>query len=252
MKKIVVFTTLVSIFTICHAQFSEYGVKVGLGAATMNDDLATKSPVLATNIGGYINYTFQNSESLFSEIFHLQTGLNLIRRGSNFEEVLERGTTLSIRTGYHHAWYVQLPILACLHYELPIRHPGHDLGLCIGPAVSFGLFGNYADRKITPGVSSPSANYDISFNGTPDDCKVFNHLNRLDIGAIVGLTYQYRNLNLSLFIDHGFLATSDGYDILRIIQNQQSQGSDVNVKIPNGHNVAYMLSFSYKLGDLSK
>ncbi len=251
MKKIVVFAALVSIFAICHAQFSEYGVKVGLGAATMNDDLSTKSPVLAVNVGGYINYSFLQNESLLSEILYLQTGLNLVRRGSNFEEVLERGTSMSIRTGYYHPWYIQLPIVAGLRYELPIRAPGHVVGFFLGPAVSFGLFGGYGDRKISPGVSSPSANYDVNFNGSLADRQVFNHINRIDIGTLVGFTYTRQRLTVSFIIDHGFLATSDGVDALRIIQNQASQ-SDIDVKIPNGNNVAYLLTLSYQLGDLSK
>lgn len=234
------------------AQFSGYGVKAGVGAATISDDLGAKSPILGANLGAYINYTFQQSESVFSEVFYLQTGLNLVRRGGNFEEVMERGATLSIRTGYQHAYYLQLPILAGLHYELPVRQAGHVVGLILGPTVSFGLFGRYGDRKITPGVASPSANYDVNFNGSDDDRKLFNHINRLDIGATIGLTYQYQKLTLSLFIDRGFLATSDGDDILRIIQHRQDQNSDINVKIPDGNNIAYMLSVSYQLGDFSK
>lgn len=234
------------------AQFSGYGVKVGFGAATVSDDLGAKSPILGANVGAYINYTFQESESVFAEVFYLQTGLNLVRRGGNFEKVMERGATLSIRTGYQHAYYLQLPILAGLHYELPVRERGHVVGLYLGPTVSFGLFGPYGDRKITPGVASPSANYDVNFNGTQADRQAFNHINRLDIGATFGLSYERGPLMLSFFIDRGFLATSDGDDILRIIQNRQSQSSDVEVKIPDGHNVAYMLSVSYQLGDLSK
>lgn len=237
---------------VARAQFGGYGVKAGLGMATISDDLGAKSPVLAANIGGYINYTFQQSESVFAEVFYLQTGLNLVRRGGNFEEVMERGATLSIRTGYYHSYYLQLPILAGLHYELPIREAGHVVGLYLGPVVSFGVFGGYGDRKITPGIASPSANYDVNFNGTDADRKLFNHINRLDIGATIGLTYERQRLTLSLFIDRGFLATSDGDDILRIIQNRQQQSSDVDVKIPDGHNIAYMLSISYQLGDLSK
>lgn len=232
------------------AQFGDYGVKFGLGLATMNDDLTTSSPILGATLGGYINYTFLQSESVLEETFFLQTGLNLTRKGCNFEEHLEKGASLMFREGFYHAYYLQLPILACVHYELPIRSSGHVVGLYLGPAVSFGLFGRYADRKITPSVTSTTENYDVDFNGTAEDRKVFNHLNRLDVSAIFGLSYEYHGITASLYIDYGFMATSEGDDILRIIEN--GQGSKVNIKIPNGNNVAYMLSINYTLGSFSK
>ena len=234
------------------AQFGDYGVKVGIGTATIQDDLATKSPVLGVNVGGYINYTFAQSESVLAEIFYLQTGLNLVRRGSNFEEIREHANDMMERRGYYHAWYAQLPILAGVHMELPIRQAGHVVGFYLGPAVSVGLFGSYADRKVTPYNPSYTANYDVSIHGSAADRQVFNHLRRLDVSAVVGLSYEYRDFTLSIFIDHGFLATSEGEDVLRLIENTQSNNTTVNVKIPNGNNNAVMFSVAYRLGSLSK
>ena len=108
----------------------------------------------------------------------------------------------------------------------------------------------YGDRKITPGVTSPAANYDVNFNGTNEDRQVFNHLNRLDVSAIVGISYEYKHLRASFYIDHGFMATSEGDDILRILENGTS--NKVDVKIPNGNNVSYMLSIGYSLGSFMK
>ena len=234
------------------AQFSDYGVRVGLGLATMDDDLSTSAPILGATLGGYVTYTFAKSESMLQETFFLQSGLNLNRRGSNFEETLENGSNLMHREGYYHAYYLQLPILVGIHYELPIRASGHVLGIFVGPQVSFGLFGRYGDRKITPSIPSSAANYDVNFNGSEESRQVFNHINRFDVGAIFGISYEYKEFTASLYIDRGFLATSEGDDVLRIIENNQGGGSDVNVKIPNGHNVAYMLSLNYKLGSFNK
>ena len=235
--------------SVAQAQWGDYGVKVGAGVASIVDDLSTKSPILGASVGGYVNYTFHRSESVLAEVFYLQTGLNLIRRGNNFEEHFEEGNNLMVHDGYNHAYYIQLPILACVHYELPIRKSGHVVGLYVGPAVSFGLFGRYNDRKVTPGVALTSANYDLSVNGDASDRRVFNHLNRLDVSALVGLTYEYRNFTLSLYVANGFMATSEGDDVLRIIENAQTtQSNRVDVTIPNGHNIAYMLSLSYSFG----
>lgn len=236
-----------------NAQFGDYGVKVGLGLATMDDDLSISSPILGASVGGYINYTFAKSQSVLEETFFLQSGLNLCRKGGNFEEVLENGSSLMHREGYYHAYYIQLPILACVHYELPIRSSGHVVGLFVGPAVSYGLFGAYSDRKVTPGIASSSANYDVDVMGTDADRQVFNHIERLDVEVMLGLTYEHGPFSAAIYVDRGFLATSEGDDILRIIEGTQSgTTSKVDIKIPNGNNISYMLSLSYKLGSFNK
>ena len=45
-----------------NAQFGDFGVRAGVGMATISDDLATKAPVLGATIGGWINYTFAKSQ----------------------------------------------------------------------------------------------------------------------------------------------------------------------------------------------
>lgn len=236
------------------AQFGDYGVRFGLGGATIQDDLSTKSPVLGVNAGAYLNYTFKHSPTALAEIFYLQTGLNVIRRGNTFEEFYEHGNTLAYRTGYHHSWYVQLPVLAGVHVEMPIREPGHVVGFFLGPAVSYGLTGRYADRLITPGYSSRSVNYDVNFGGTAADRKLFNHINRLDVSAIFGVSYEHGDFTFSLFVDHGFLAVSEGEDVLQTIINNMSgtTNTNTNTNIPDGNNNAVMLSVAYKLGSFLK
>ena len=252
MKKIVFIAALVSIFnfqfSICQAQFGDYGVKAGLGIATIDDDLGTKSPILGASVGAYINYTFLQSKSVLAETFFLQTGLNLNRRGSTFQQVFEKGTDMSIRKGFYHAYYLQLPILACVHYELPIRQSGHVIGLFLGPAFSYGLFGRYGDRMIHPGSPDINTNYDVEIYGTDEERQLFNHIERFDISAMVGITYEYKRFTASFYIDRGFLAVSEDIDLLRMIENPQGNVE----KIPNGNNKAYMFSISYSLGSFIK
>ena len=157
-----------------------------------------------------------------------------------------------IREGYIHAWYAQIPILACVHLEMPLRQAGHTLGFFMGPAVGIGLTGVYNERKVSPYVSSPEANYDLSIHGTAKDRDPFSHLNRVDVSAILGLSYEYRDFTFTAYLDHGFLATSTGYDVLRIIERLQTGSTDINVRIPNGTNVAYMFGVAYRLGSLSR
>ncbi len=254
MKRIglIVLLGLIGLMGNVQAQFGDYGVKVGIGHATIDDDLTTKSGILGASVGGYINYTFHESESMLAEVFYLQSGLNLIRRGSNFEEVMETGTNLMIREGYIHAWYAQIPILACVHLEMPIRQAGHSIGFFLGPAIGIGITGVYNERKVSPFVSAYDANYDLRINGTAKDRDPFSHLNRLDVSAILGMSYEYKDLTVTAYLDHGFLATSTGVDVLRLLEQQQTGNTDINVKIPNGTNVAYMLSIAYRLGSLNK
>ena len=254
MKKIGLIGLIVLIGLIgnVQAQFGDYGVKVGLGHATIDDDLTTRSGILGASVGGYINYTFHESESMLAEVFYLQSGLNLIRRGNTFEEVMENGTNITLREGYIHAWYAQIPILACIHLEMPLRQAGHTLGFFLGPAVSVGIYGSYNERKISPYVSALEANYDLRINGTAKDRDPFSHLNRLDVSAIMGLSYEYGDFTVTAYLDHGFVATSTGEDVLRLIERLQTNNEDINVRIPNGTNVAFMVSVAYRLGSLNK
>ena len=263
------------------AQFADYGVRAGLGVATISDDLSTKSPILGAGVGGYINYTFVNTQTIFGEFVYLQSGLNLNRRGSNFHEVLENENTMSVRDGYYHAYYLQLPLLVGFRLELPIRQSGHIAGIIVGPAFNVGLFGRYKDRMVSPGNPSSIANYDNSIINTPSftisdnmseaevaavraaevaakvearrQRQVFNHMRRLDVGVIVGFTYQFGPWSAMLYMDHGFMATSTEPDILRIITQSMGQGGDSSLKteIPNGNNTAFMLSIGYALGNFN-
>ena len=143
---LIVLTFLTAFATTAQAQFLNFGVRAGVGLATHVDDLANNSPILAANVGGFVTYGFTQSASLLADVFRLQTGVNFIRRGCNFKEVLEM--TMSIREGSYDAWYVQIPLLASFRYELPIREPGHFGLLSVGPALSVGMFGTVKDRNI--------------------------------------------------------------------------------------------------------
>ena len=245
--------------SMARAQFGDYGVRVGLGHATIDDDMTTKSGLLGVGLGGYVNYNFTGT--VLEEFFYLQSGISFNRRGCSFEEVLETGTNIMIREGYIHAWYAQIPVLACVHFELPVREVGHTVGFFIGPAVNIGLLGPYNERKVTPFVSSPEANYDLRVHGTAADRDVFSHINRLDISAMLGLTYERGPFTFTAYLDRGLLATSTGVDVLRVLQNAQSSASsrannsgnqsEINVNIPNGNNVAYMFAVGYKLGNIN-
>ena len=233
MKKILIVLALfVSLSVTARAQFLNFGVRGGVGMAVHLDDLADNSPIMAANLGGFVTFGFTNSQSLLAENFNLQTGLNLIRRGSNFQEVLEG--IMSIRQGNFDAWYVQLPVLAVFRYELPIREPGHHALLSIGPAVSYGLFGTLYDKKITPRLPQSDWNYDISD-------PVFNTLKPLDVSILFGLGYEYQDLSLMLQLDYGMMAVSSSRDALNISQESQ-QIKDV----PIGSNFALLLTLGYQ------
>lgn len=231
---------------VAYGQFSDYGVRASLGLATTADDLGTKAPILGVTIGGYVNYTFESSENVMADVFYLQSGLNLTRRGSSFEENYESASILPIRTGHQHIYYLQLPILACFHFELPIRQRGHVVGFFLGPALNLGLFGSWHERIVTPGYGSDhSVNYDEKGN-------LFDHAKRFDLSALLGVTYEYRDFVFSLYSDIGFFATTENDDIMSLIANANAVAAGNSAgevrKVPGGHNAAYLLSVSYRLG----
>lgn len=236
MKKIlIVLTLIIAMATTAQAQFLNFGFRCGAGMGIHVDDMAKNSPILAANVGAFVSYGFTNSQSLLAENLWLQTGVNLVRRGSKFEEVLER--LMSIREGVYSAYYLQVPILATYRYELPIREPGHIGFLSAGPAVNFGVFGTMDDRKITRGFPQSDWNYRIE--GDP----VFNHLNRLDVSFLLGVGYEHEDLSVMLHMDYGFMAVKEEPDAL---QTNQSGVSSPTV-VPQGNNFALLLTVGYQL-----
>ena len=234
MKRFLIGLALMAVMaTTAQAQFLNYGVRAGDGFATHVDDLADNSPILAANVGGFVSFGFTQSESLLAENFCLQTGLNLIRRGSKFQEVLE--TPMSIREGKYDALYAQIPILATVRYELPIRQPGHFGLLSVGPAVNFGLIGKYQDRKFTRGLPQRDQNYIF-------DLPAFDVMNRLDISFLFGVGYEYEDLSVMLQLDYGFMAVTDSPDVLKRIADENS-----NAIVPLGNNIALLLTIGYQI-----
>lgn len=272
MKKLLLALTLfMSLAVASQAQFLNWGVRGGVGMGLHIDDMATSSPVLAGNVGAFLTYGFTQSQSLAADNFVLQTGLNIIRRGTHFQEVFERGLNMSIREGYYSAFYMQVPILATLRYELPLRSPGHRVLVSVGPAVSYGLFGDYVDRKISPGMPQYTWNYEIHKDA-------FEVLNRLDFNLLFGAGYEWRDLTFMLQFDLGLLAVSTSDDFLKtsemenykqsllppqeeldmmpadmaamVIQTADKNAAeafrDVNMQVPNGNNFAVMLTIGYQ------
>lgn len=233
MKKILIALTLFITLTVtAQAQFLNFGFRGGVGMGVHLDDLADNSPILAANVGGFVTFGFTNSQSMLGENLRLQTGLNLIRRGSKFQEVLE--DIMSIRRGTYDAWYVQLPILAMFRYELPVREPGHFALLSFGPAVNYGVFGNLHDRKITPRLPQSDWNYDVNV-------KVFDVLAPLDVDFLLGAGYEFQDLSVMLQLDYGFMAVTTEPDALNI-----SQEDKVIKNVPMGNNFALLLTVGYQ------
>lgn len=233
MKRFLIVLTLVTAFAMtAQAQFLNYGVRVGAGFSTHVDDLADNSPILAANVGGFVTFGFTQSASLLAENFRLQTGVNFIRRGSKFQEVLE--TAMSIREGSYDAWYVQIPILATIHYELPIREPGHFALLSVGPAFNIGAFGTVKDRKFSHGMPMGDWNYRI-------ESSAFDVMNRFDVDLLFGVGYEYEDLSVMLQLDYGFMAVTETPDALEAVN-----GTNTNAKVPLGNNVALLLTVGYQ------
>lgn len=239
MKKILFVLTLIVATTFtAKAQFTDFGFRVGTGLAYHADDMATNSPILAANVGGFVNFGFTGSQSLLAEVFSLQSGINIIRRGSHYEEVLQ--DILSVRQGTYSSWAVQVPILASFRYELPVREPGHIGLLTIGPAVSYGLYGTKNEIIFTHGYPQSDWNHKISNED------VFKTLNKLDVSFLLGVGYETEDLQIILQLDYGMTSVADFDDALRNDNEYNPSSSNSVVKVPQGNNCALLLTVGYK------
>lgn len=238
------------------AQFVDYGVRIANGASYVADDLLTHTPILGFNIGGYVDYMFTDWKNPWSENIYLQTGLNITRRGTNFQQVFVN--MLSIRQGFFHDWYAQIPLFAGFKYEIPQLPAGNYVNFFLGPTVNVGLFGKLWDRQVTPGKPR-AVNYDTFVTGSKDDRSSFKTLRRFDVGLILGVGYQWHNFTFDLFLDHGFIALMNKDDVLAPFdnQNQNQTGTENNTTQNNtkpkdrnaytGTNNAIMLAVGYQL-----
>lgn len=243
------------------AQFTHYGARVGLGASYFADDLITKSPILGANLGGYVNLGFEDAQSFWADNFYLQFAANFTRRGSNIQHVLEH--EMSIRTSYYHDWYFQLLPMACWRYELPVKIPNTFVNFYVGPEVSIGMFGIRWDRCVSPGYPQESMNYDTHITGSKYDRRAFRYARRFDVGINLGIGYQYNNITIDLFWDHGFMPILQESDVLANLAIEQNGGSNdrriinedgtvSHVHLDNrngftGTNQAFILSIGYQL-----
>jgi len=213
MKKliaIVAFALLAS--TATQAQLVRYGARMGFGGSYVGDDLLTTTPILGFNIGGYVDYMFTEMQNPWADNIYLQSGLNIVRRGTNFQQ--EFVDMMSIRTGFFHNWYAQIPILAGFKYEIPQLPAENYVSFYLGPTVNVGLFGRYKDRQVTPGMPHTSVNYDTFITGDKDSRRSFKSIRRMDVGVILGVGYQWHNITVDLQLDHGFVALMSKDDVL--------------------------------------
>ena len=240
------------------AQLVHYGGRMGFGAAYVSDDLLS-SPILGFNLGGYVDYMFTEWRNPWAENIYLQTGLNIVRRGGNFQQVLPN--MQSLRRGYYHSWYAQIPLIAGFKYEIPQLPANNFVNFFLGPTLNVGVLGSLWDSKITPGMPQTSDNYDTYITGNKNDRRVFKHIRRFDVGIILGVGYQWHNYTVDLYMDHGFIALMKKDDVLIDLDQQHTGGSTTTTNEDGttttteirdrnaytGTNHAIMLSFGYQL-----
>lgn len=243
-KTLIAFATAVTMCFSAHAQLTDWGARVGFGSASVVDDLLTKSPVLSFEMGGYVNYGFEEMAAFWADNLFLQGGLNFQRRGCNFEQVWTDAR--SYREGFYHLWYAELPVLIGWKTELPLQSPDHYINFYVGPSVSVGLFGRIWDRHVTPGYPQLSVNYDTFESSDKSDRQAFKHVRRFDVSSRIGIGYKYHQLTVDLFWQHGFIALMRESDVLRTLDdNSNNKPNDLNSY--TGTNNAFTLSVGYTL-----
>ncbi len=260
MKKLFVFLAFAVILSVSvQAQFVRYGARLGGGVSYVSDDLLTHSSIFGANVGGYVDYMFTEWKNPWAENIYLEFGLNVVRRGTNFEQVWTN--MLSVRQGYYHNWYVQVPVFAGFKWEIPQLPAGNYVNFFLGPTFNVGVFGRLWDRKVTPGMPQISNNYDTYLSSNKDDRRSFKHMRRFDVGFVLGVGYQWHNFTFDIFMDHGFIALMKKDDVLSGVVVNQNNGTDPtgegttttetaepeNRNAYTGTNQAFMISIGYQL-----
>lgn len=259
MKKILLLLALVFMMqSAAKAQFVDYGVRLGNGISYVSDDLLTHSPIFGFNLGAYADYMFTDWKNPWSENIYLQFGLNINRRGTNFRQIL--ANQHSIRRGFYHNWYAQIPVIAGYRFEIASLPAGNIVSFYFGPTFNVGLFGRLWDRQVTPGMAQYSYNYDTYVTGSKDDRRSFKHIRRLDASLILGVGYQWHNFTFDFFMDHGFVALMKREDVLANLDQTQvgtttttTGGTTTNTTKPKdrnaytGTNHAFMLAIGYQI-----
>lgn len=241
MKKllIIVVAALMSVAG-AHAQFTHMGVRLGPGFGYLTDDMATKSPIMAANIGGYLNYHFKGATSAMSRSSFMQIGLNMNRRGTRFEQELTLMN--SYRKGSLYLWYLSIPVSYVWETELPLLYAGgHMVSISVGPEFSLGLFGINNDRQTTLGYSHPQVNYDTRYTDV-ENHRAFrvDGMRRLDVGLQIALGYRYHNFTADLIFDHGFVPVRYTPDVLRQQDNEERNAYA-------GTNMAIVFAVGYRM-----
>ena len=236
MKKI--FLTILLTMTLSGvsvAQITNFGIRVGGGLSTIYDDLTKKTPIIGASAGAFITIEFKEMRSPLAYIFYIQTGLNVVRRGGYFREDFDQPYSLpSVHEGGYDALYGQLPILLNFHIEIPGSRRTQFAKIFLGPAISCGFYGTYDDRKVTPHLPQSDINYKIH------NANAFDHLNRIDVEAIFGIGYEYKQWDFNIYIDHGFLSAKDEPDATK------STDSGTPVMRAGASLTSYMLSVGYR------
>ena len=221
------------------AQFSSYGVNGAIGYSYITDDIIAAKGLLSYSGGISITYGFDKAKSVMADYFFIRSGLNLVHRGGFFEADYKINATTSMhRSGYYKAYYLQLPILPSVRFDFSNSNAKQYLVAYLGPALCFGVFGKFSDECVDADHPLAAINYKII------DDPVFDHANRFDLDAILGVAYQYNNWELRAYMDYGFLSLGDIEDVLKTFENQQ-QGTNEKTTIPTGNVVSFMFSLGY-------
>lgn len=253
MKKLLLLLALVAAVQMpVRAQFVHYGAQVSGGCSYVTDDQLTSSPIFAANLGGYVDFMFTEWKNPWSENIYLRAGLNFTRRGTNISQDLTLMN--SMRRGYLHNYYAQIPVFVGFKYEIPQLPAGNFVNFFIGPAFNVGLFGRRWDRQVTLEMPQESRNYDTFITGTKSDRASFKHIRRLDASVIFGIGYQWHNFTVDIFMEHGFVALMKMADVLApydVVQGKTEENMTEQEKADRnaylGTNQAFMLSIGYQI-----
>lgn len=201
MKKYILTTVIVFVFTLTNAQKIKFGAKAGLNIANLTGYFPDSSPLTGFNIGVFGEIKITNK-------FAVQPELLFSTQGNKMKiPVLDISSVFLY--SYDGKWnlsYLNLPVMAKYYIldKLSIE-TGPQIGLLLSAKAK------YSSDKALPSLNTSTAEYDIK-----------NYIKSVDLGLNFGVTYDVsKNLSFNFRYNLG----------LANINNEPMSSSNIKNKV---------------------
>jgi hypothetical protein len=202
MKKYILTTVIVFVFTFTNAQEIKFGAKAGLNIANLTGYFPDSSPLTGFNVGVFAEIKIANKFAVQPELLFSTQG--------NKMKVPVLDASSDYLYSYDGKWnlsYLNLPVMAKYYIldKLSIE-TGPQIGLLLSAKAKYS-----SDDRALPSLNTSTAEYDIK-----------NYIKSVDLGLNFGATYDFsENLSVNFRYNLG----------LANINNEPMSSSNIKNKV---------------------